>query len=138
MSSQSQEDWLLIIGSDTIVVMDEKIYEKPADKEDAFRILKLLSGRSHMVYSGVTLVKKTKESSLQWHSFYEGSEVRMAELSDEVIKAYIETGEPLDKAGGYGIQDLGATLVHSINGDFFNVEGFPAYKFSIELKKFLQ
>ena len=119
------------------MVMDDKIYEKPVDKEDAFRILKLLSGRSHMVYTGVTLVKKIAPDELKSHSFYEGSEVRMAELSDDVIKSYIETGEPLDKAGGYGIQDLGATLVHSINGDFFNVEGFPAYKFAIELKNFL-
>lgn len=120
--------------------MDETIYEKPADAEDAFRMLKSFSNRTHMVYTGVTLVKPNHEGGddeFKLHSFYEGSEVRMAELSDDVIRAYIETGEPLDKAGGYGIQDLGATLVHSIKGDFFNVEGFPAYKFSIELRKFL-
>lgn len=118
--------------------MGNKIYEKPFDKEDAFKIIKELSNRKHVVYTGVTLVKKSSDGDeLKVHSFYEASEVLMADLSDEVIKAYIETGEPLDKAGGYGIQDLGATLVKSINGDFFNVEGFPAYKFSIELTKFL-
>lgn len=120
-------------------MVDEKIYEKPADKEDAYRIIKNLSNRSHMVYTGVTLVKKKMltMNDLKVHSFYEGTEVGMAELSDDVIRAYIETGEPLDKAGAYGIQDLGATLVKSISGDFFNVEGFPAHKFALELTKFL-
>lgn len=120
--------------------MDDIIYEKPADKQDAFKMLKRFSNRTHMVYTGVTLIKPSEEDrngEFKLHSFYEGSQVCMADLSDEVIRAYIETGEPLDKAGGYGIQDLGATLVYSIQGDFFNVEGFPAFKFALELRKFL-
>lgn len=118
--------------------MDDIIYEKPADKQDAFEMLKRFSNQTHVVYTGVTLIKPSDEmGDFKLHSFYEGSEVTMADLSDKVIQAYIESGEPLDKAGGYGIQDLGATLVKSINGDFFNVEGFPAYKFAVELKKFL-
>lgn len=119
-----------------MVAFENKIFEKPVDKEDAFKMIKTLSNSTHMVYTGVTLVQKMA-NNFKLHSFYEGSQVKMTDISDEVINAYIETGEPLDKAGGYGIQDLGATLVQSINGDFFNVEGFPAHKFAIELKKFL-
>ena len=138
MTLKSQKDWLFLIGADTVVVMNNKIYEKPADKQDAFEMLKRFSNQTHKVYTGVTLVKPDETGrDFKLHSFYEGSEVRMAELSDEVIREYIETGEPLDKAGGYGIQDLGATLVKSINGDFFNAHGFPAYKFAVELRKFL-
>lgn len=133
---KSRDDWLFLVGADTVVVVDGRIHEKPSDREDAFKIIKSLSSRSHMVYTGVTLVKKTS-TDLKWHSFYEGTEVTMAELSDDVIRAYVDTGEPLDKAGAYGIQDLGATLVKSIKGDFFNVEGFPAHRFAIELTKFL-
>lgn len=116
--------------------MDEKIYEKPTSKEDAFKMIKSLSKRSHKVYTGVSLVKKNADS-FKVNSFYESSEVTMAELSDEIVHAYIETGEPFDKAGGYGIQDLGATLIKSINGDYFNIEGFPAHKLAKELSEFV-
>lgn len=88
--------------------------------------------------TGVTLVSNHLEKNYKIHSFHQTSEVLFDELTDEVIKGYIESGEPMDKAGGYGIQGLGSSLVKSINGDYFNIEGFPANKFSVELKKFIE
>lgn len=127
-----------MIGADTIVELDKIIYEKPLDKNDAFRMLRTLSSNTHSVCTGVTLIKKKETSNeFQIHSFSETSQVNMADLTDDEIKGYVDSGEPLDKAGSYGIQGLGSTLVHSINGDFFNVEGFPAHRFAVELKKFL-
>ncbi len=100
-----------------------------------------MSNNYHQVHSGVTILKKNKSVSdfqVEEIVFHETSNVLMAHLDDSVIQAYIETGEPMDKAGAYGIQALGSSLVKSIDGDFFNVEGFPAHKFAIELRKFLQ
>lgn len=92
--------------------------------------------------TGVTLIKresnKADDQNIKIHSFYEQTSVNFACLDDNVINSYIDSGDPFDKAGGYGIQSLGASLVRSINGDFFNVQGFPAHKFSVELKKFIQ
>jgi len=133
------QDWFLVIGADTIVELDNVIYEKPKDKQDAYEMLKKLSNRTHFVSTGVTLIKKSinQSNEFQFHYFSETSSVNMSELSEETINAYVESGEPLDKAGSYGIQGLGSTLVKSINGDFFNVEGFPAHRFAIEMKEFI-
>ena len=131
------EDWLLIIGADTVVELDNLIYEKPKDKQDAFDMLKKLSDRSHFVSTGVTLIKKSESNEFQFHSFSETSLVEFSDLNDETIRAYVDSEEPMDKAGSYGIQGLGSTLVKSINGDFFNVEGFPAHRFAVEMKKFI-
>lgn len=131
-------DWFMMIGADTVVFLDNIIYEKPVDKNDAFNMLKKLSGKTHQVTTGVTLVKKSATNNhLIYHSFSETTDVTFAALDDETITAYVETGEPMDKAGSYGCQGLGCSLVKSIKGDFFNVVGFPAHKFSVELKKFL-
>ena len=112
----------VIIAADTIVVRDEEILGKPKDKEDAARILKSLSGREHEVYTGYCIMRikdaKTFCGSVK-------TAVKFRELSDETIEKYIKTGEPMDKAGAYGIQAKGALLVESINGDYFNVVGFP-------------
>ena len=83
------------------------------------------------------MIKKNESNELDFVSFFETSAVTFAELDDLTIQAYVNSGEPLDKAGSYGIQGLGSSIVKSINGDFFNVQGFPAHKFSIELKKFI-
>jgi tetrapyrrole methylase family protein/MazG family protein len=105
-----------VIGADTIVYCDGDFLEKPADKADAFSMLKRLSGRKHCVYTGV---------AVNDYCFYEKTEVTFHDLSDNEINDYIETGEPFDKAGAYGIQEKGMLLVKSIKGDFYNVMGLP-------------
>lgn len=115
----------LILGADTIVVLRGEILGKPKDKEDAFRILKKLSGKEHTVYTGVTLLDEKDGRAL---SAYQLTKVKFNQLRDEEIKDYIETGEPLDKAGAYGIQGMGNFLVEKIEGDLDNVIGLPMRK----------
>lgn len=115
----------LVIGADTVVSVDGYVLEKPADRDDAFRMLKRLSGREHTVCTGVTVIGHSRESS-----FVERSQVRFFPLEDAEILAYIDSGEPFDKAGGYGIQGKGALFVESIQGDFYNVMGFPIARLS--------
>ncbi len=110
----------ITLGADTIVVLDGKVLGKPADKKEAFCMLRSLSGRSHTVYTGVTLIRG--ETVL---SHAERSDVRFRHLSDDEIERYIATGEPMDKAGAYGAQGLGSLFVEGIDGDFFNVMGLP-------------
>lgn len=190
----------LVIGADTVVTLYDEIMEKPKDEEDAFEMLKKLSGLKHTVFTGVALVTKTKhppqlhrqtsqptslESPLeaapaggdaaafqfpkqQQHifqkqhyptecssgaqslqnfpsspmasnreylvtTFHESTDVTMAELNDDIIKGYIATGEPFDKAGAYAIQANGATLVEQIRGDYYNVVGMPLHQLCKEL-----
>ncbi|KAJ7550271.1 hypothetical protein O6H91_07G091500 [Diphasiastrum complanatum] len=128
----------LIIGADTVVELDGKILEKPSDEEEAFRMLSTLRGRQHKVFTGVSLVfpfaAEPKIGQLPLvHSFWEETKVEFASFDDAVIRAYVATGEPMDKAGAYGIQGIGGTLVKSITGCFFNVMGFPIHRFSVEL-----
>lgn len=122
----------IVVGCDTTVVIDGIVLGKPKSEEDCFNMLRMLSGKTHSVYTGVTL--KSAESSC---SFTEKTEVEFFELSDEEIREYIKTGEPFDKAGGYGIQGKGAVLVKGICGDFFNVVGLPAARLKRELREFL-
>ncbi|EIJ79040.1 Maf-like protein [Bacillus methanolicus PB1] len=119
-----------IIGSDTIVVVDGKVLGKPHTKEEAFGMLKLLSGRTHSVFTGVAIVSPEKNAT-----FFEKTDVTFWELTDEEIKAYISTGEPFDKAGAYGIQGFGSILVKQISGDYFSVVGLPVSKTVRELRK---
>lgn len=171
----------LVIGADTVVTLYDEIMEKPKDEEDAFEMLKKLSGLKHTVFTGVALVTKTKESpqvkkqgssqpsslespdknqgasgtqsldqslaSCQQQpqntdndtkdylvtTFHESTDVTMAELNDDIIKGYIATGEPFDKAGAYAIQCNGATLVEQIKGDYYNVVGMPLHRLCREL-----
>lgn len=123
----------LVIGSDTIVLLDDIILGKPASKQEAFDMLRRLSGRTHTVISAVCLIDCDSDSK----TFYETTGVTFAELSDDEINRYIATGSPMDKAGGYGIQDdLGALFVQKIEGDYYNVVGFPLHRFYTELKSF--
>jgi septum formation protein len=111
-------DGALVIGSDTIVVVDGRILGKPRDEQDAMRMLRLLSGRSHVVLTAVAVVRHGRvESGVERVS------VTFRSLDDSEIAAYIATREPMDKAGAYGIQGFGATMVERIDGDYFAVMG---------------
>lgn len=123
----------VIIGCDTIVICDGRIYGKPKDKEQCREYIKNLSGRSHQVITGCTIAYKDKICT-----FSECTDVIFRELSDEEIEEYISTDEPYDKAGGYGIQGKASLLIKGICGDYFNVVGLPVSSLNIMLKKFLK
>jgi septum formation protein len=120
-----------VIGADTVVATDE-ILNKPYDEEDAFRMLKMLSGRDHRVITGVAVING---ATGEIRNFSEVTWVSFADLTDEEITGYIRTGEPMDKAGAYAIQGRGGLFVKSINGCFYNVMGFPLYRIYSVLKE---
>lgn len=140
----------LIISADTVVAVDDKILGKPADKEDARRMMRLLSGKTHQVYTGVTISKGGKEIT-----FSEKTDVVFYELKENEIEEYISTSEPYDKAGGrgwqsqeqryewedkaggYAIQGTFAKHIKGINGDYYNVVGLPISRLYRELKNFI-
>ncbi len=111
----------VILSADTVVVLGGEILGKPKDPADACRMLRALSGKSHLVLTGVTV----QSGSLPPDTRCEETEVRFRELSAEEISAYTDTGEPMDKAGAYGIQGYGALFVESLAGDYYNVMGLP-------------
>ncbi len=119
--SRENED-LLIVGADTIVVQDGEILGKPKDAEDAARMLRLLSGREHFVWTGVSVLDMRGGVRV---SFAEKTDVYVAPLTEGDIKFYIATGEPFDKAGSYGIQGIFARYIEKIDGDYNNVVGLP-------------
>lgn len=127
----------LIIGADTIVVKDHQILGKPSSTDHAYELLSKLSGAQHYVYTGVALLSTDSNSKLKKKvNFSVATKVYFKELHQDEIEAYIETGSPMDKAGGYGIQDdWGATFVEKIEGDFYNVVGLPISKLYSELKQ---
>lgn len=112
----------LVVGADTIVVLDGEVLGKPKDREDAFSTLQRLQGRSHEVFTGVACVRSENGQSVVAHRM---TKVHMKPLSDERIERYVASGEPDDKAGSYGIQGYGATIVDRIEGCYFNVVGLP-------------
>lgn len=118
-----------VVGSDTVVALDGKILGKPRSEKEAAEMLRSLSGRIHKVYTGVAIICGEKVTS-----FFEETEVEFYPLTDQEILDYVATGEPMDKAGAYGIQGRGAVLVKRINGDYFNVMGLPISKVYRELK----
>lgn len=124
-----------ILGADTVVAFGNEISGKPADEEDAYRMLYLLQGNTHQVYTGVTLYRVSSEGSEKVHRFYEKTDVEVYPMSDQEIWAYIRTGEPMDKAGAYGIQGSFALYVKGICGDYQNVVGLPVSRLYSEMKK---
>ena len=120
----------VVIGADTVVAAAGKILGKPKDADDAKRMLTLLSGSEHSVYTGVCITADNRNVC-----FAEKTDVRFFRLTEEETDAYIATGEPFDKAGAYGIQDRGALLVSGITGDYYNVMGLPVGRLAQELKK---
>lgn len=119
-----------VIGADTIVVLGSTVMGKPADEADAVRMLTALSGRTHQVMTGVAVVYGGKT-----RTFVQVTDVTFYPLSEAEIKAYVASGEPMDKAGAYGIQGLGCTLVKGICGDYFNVVGLPVAELNRVLKE---
>lgn len=117
----------VFLGSDTVVALNDVVMGKPDDEEDAKAMLRSLSGKTHVVYTGVALVEKNERDEIVSHeTFVEATEVTFFDLSDEEIDWYVGTGEPMDKAGAYGIQGLGRVLVEGIRGDYETVVGLPA------------
>ena len=122
----------IVVSADTIVVSDGDILGKPKDVSDAFKMLKRLSGRPHKVYTGFCVLRLS-DGRMVCRDVC--TEVVFRELSDDRINDYIKTGEPMDKAGAYGIQGLGAMLVSGINGDYFNVVGLPVGELAAVLEE---
>jgi septum formation protein len=127
-----EEQSAIVIGADTIVVKDN-VLGKPSGRQQAFEMLKELQGGWHMVITGITVIKTHSGESI---TNYEETRVKIRDLSDDMIWAYIDTGEPLDKAGSYGIQEKGSIIVERIEGCYFNVVGLPLMKLSIILNDF--
>ena len=123
----------ILITADTVVIAAEEILGKPKDREDAVRMLRLLSGSSHEVVTGVTLRTTSRERSFSCRSV-----VRFREMSDGEIEYYIDTCHPYDKAGAYGIQEwIGYVAIRGIEGSFYNVMGLPVQMLWVELEKFV-
>ncbi|WAM32877.1 Maf family protein [Caldicellulosiruptor morganii] len=122
----------LIISADTIVFVEGDILGKPSDEKQAFYMLKKISGKSHIVYTGVCVIDTSKNHIL---SDFEKSYVYIKNMTDEEILRYIQTGEPFDKAGAYAIQGFGSLIVEKIEGCFYNVVGLPLYKLNTMLQK---
>ena len=123
VAAKVRED-AIILGADTVVAFGDKILGKPKNEADAKQMLSLLSGKTHSVYTGVSIVVRQSGES-QSYSFYEETEVTMYPLSEQQILSYIRTKEPMDKAGSYGIQGKGAVFIEKIQGDYNNVVGLP-------------
>ena len=128
VAKQYPKDYL-VIGADTVVFFEERILGKPRNEEDAYRMLSALSGRTHQVYTGVSLHFQGKKMG-----FYEKTEVQFARLTEREIWDYIESKEPMDKAGAYGIQGRFAPFVKGIAGDYYNVMGLPLARLYQALK----
>ncbi len=117
----------LFLGSDTVVALNDVVMGKPADEDDAKAMLRSLSGNTHIVYTGVALVEKDADNNIVLsETFAEATEVQFFDLTEEEIDWYVSTGEPMDKAGAYGIQGIGRVLVEGIRGDYETVVGLPA------------
>lgn len=136
---EDMEDGFLVLGADTVVSYDGQILGKPKDKEDAARMLRMLSGNVHSVFTGVTALRyekgQDKDGGMRLFSFYEETKVSMYPISEGQIAAYIETGEPMDKAGAYAIQGRCAVYIERIQGDYNNVVGLPVARIYQELGK---
>lgn len=118
-----------VLGFDTLVILDGIPLGKPVDEQDAFRMLKALSGKTHTVLTGCAIVKGSYVDT-----FFDSAKVDFADLSDGEINDYIDSREPFDKAGAYGIQGIGAKFIKKIDGDYYSVMGMPVYKLYNKLK----
>ncbi|MDO5291354.1 MAG: Maf family protein [bacterium] len=146
--SYKVKDSAIIIGADTVVCIDKRILGKPQDEADAIRMVRQLQGRSHTVYTGVSVIIKTAETGYDRYEqsglqrfkkktiqFYDETTVTLNHMTEKEIEEYVRSGEPMDKAGAYAIQGRFASFVKGINGDYNNVVGFPISKFYQALKR---
>lgn len=129
------QDNTIVIGADTVVANMGKILGKPSDELEAVNMLMNLQGHSHDVYTGVAIVMKEDNGNIQTLCFSENTKVRIADMTKEQIMNYVLTGEPMDKAGAYAIQGKFAKYIYGIEGDYYNVVGFPICRFRLEMKK---
>jgi len=130
---------ITVIGSDTVVILEGEIFGKPKDREDAYRMLKRLSGRSHIVSTGVTILSGTPgQEPVSRISFTSEAKVKFYDLTEEEIREYLTNDEYADKAGAYGIQGLGALFVERVEGDYYTVVGFPLAAAARLLKREIQ
>lgn len=128
------DDFDLVIGADTVVAADHRILGKPASHEDAGKMITMLQGRVHQVYTGVTLIYKDSNEKIHIRTFNECTDVDVCAMSDEEVEAYISTPEPYDKAGAYGIQGSFGIYIKGIHGCYYNVVGLPISRLVHELK----
>ena len=126
----------LVIGSDTVVAAAGKVLGKPKDEEDAFQMISMLQGKAHQVYTGVTLLIKKDGEKIR-KTFHECSDVHVYPMSEEEIREYIATGEPMDKAGAYGIQGAFGVYIRGIEGDYNTIVGLPLARVYQEMKESL-
>ncbi|MCM1039486.1 MAG: Maf family protein [Ruminococcus sp.] len=133
--SETMKEDFVVIGADTVVSCWNKILGKPKDKEEAFDMLWELQGKSHQVYTGVTLAWKYTDEPAMFYTFSECTDVTVFPMTEEEIENYIDTGEPLDKAGAYAIQGRFAAYIQGICGDYTNVVGLPLGRLYQEMKQ---
>lgn len=131
----ASDDAVTLIGADTVVVLDGKVLGKPDGEEGAVRMLRTLSGRSHQVYTGVSLLLIRDGALTAEEKFHVCTDVTMREMTEEEIRRYVATGEPMDKAGAYGIQGKAAVFISGISGDYYNVVGLPICELTTRLRR---
>lgn len=134
-SRTGKSERTVILGADTVVAFQGEILGKPKDGADAARMLRMLSGNTHSVFTGVTAILLENHTTIQALSFFEETKVTMHPMAEEELKAYVATGEPMDKAGAYGIQGKCAIFIEKIAGDYNNVVGLPLAALYQNLKK---
>ena len=134
-SDAKNKENIIIIGADTVVAADGEILGKPKDKDDARRMINKISGTSHQVYTGVALVLVKGDKAACIELFAEKTDVEVCEMSSQEIEDYINSDEPYDKAGGYGIQGIFGKFVSGIRGDYNNVVGLPVHRLYYTLKE---
>lgn len=127
----------IVIGADTVVAAEGRILGKPADEEEAVRMITMLQGSSHQVYTGVTLIRIREGKVQEKRTFAEETEVFVYPMDEQEIAAYVKSGDPMDKAGAYGIQGAFAAYIKGIKGDYSNVVGLPVGRTYQEMKKWL-
>ncbi len=130
----NEGDRLVVIGADTVVSYNRKVLGKPKNRQDARDMISALSGSTHAVYTGVTVMYVDEDGSEKSFTFNEETLVDVSKMTEDEIEAYVETGESDDKAGGYGVQGLFAIFIEGIKGDYYNVVGLPISRLYHEMK----